>query len=103
MAIPGKLSGIQKTAVLLLALGDNFTADVFKRLDKTEITQISRAMLEMESVPKEKAEQVLKEFNQSLMLGKEMLLGGPVQVICHGCSGHGNRGHPLQRTGQRKP
>ncbi|MFO7727210.1 MAG: flagellar motor switch protein FliG [Desulfonatronovibrio sp.] len=80
MAIPGKLSGIQKTAVLLLALGDNFTADVFKRLDKTEITQISRAMLEMESVPKEKAEQVLKEFNQSLMLGKEMLLGGPDQV-----------------------
>ncbi|MFP4083526.1 MAG: flagellar motor switch protein FliG [Desulfonatronovibrio sp.] len=80
MAIPGKLSGIQKTAVLLLALGDNFTADVFKRLDKNEITQISKAMLEMESVPKEKAEQVLKEFNQSLMLGKEMLLGGPDQV-----------------------
>lgn len=80
MAFPGKLSGIQKTAILLLALGDNFTSDVFKRLDKTEITQVSRAMLEMESVPKETAEEVLKEFNQTLLLGKEMLLGGPDQV-----------------------
>ncbi|MFW5731169.1 MAG: flagellar motor switch protein FliG, partial [Desulfonatronovibrionaceae bacterium] len=44
-----------------MALGDNFTADVFKKLDKTEITQVSRAMLEMESVPKEKAEEVLQE------------------------------------------
>ncbi len=80
MANFGKISGVQKTAILLLALGDNFTADVFKRLDKNEITQVSRAMLEMESVPKEKAEEVLKEFNQSLILGKEMLLGGPDQV-----------------------
>ncbi|RQD67519.1 MAG: flagellar motor switch protein FliG [Desulfonatronovibrio sp. MSAO_Bac4] len=80
MAFPGKLSGVQKTAILLLALGDNFTSDVFKRLDKTEITQVSKAMLEMESVPKETAEEVLKEFNQTLILGKEMLLGGPEQV-----------------------
>ncbi|MFN2267738.1 MAG: flagellar motor switch protein FliG [Desulfonatronovibrio sp.] len=80
MAFPGKLSGIQKTAILLLALGDNFTSDVFKRLDKAEITQVSKAMLEMESVPKETAEEVLKEFNQTLLLGKEMLLGGPDQV-----------------------
>ncbi|MFP4128023.1 MAG: flagellar motor switch protein FliG [Desulfonatronovibrio sp.] len=80
MAFPSKLSGVQKTAILLMALGDNFTADVFKKLDKTEITQVSRAMLEMESVPKEKAEEVLQEFNQTLMLGKEMLLGGPDQV-----------------------
>ncbi len=80
MATFGKISGIQKTAILLLALGDNFTADVFKRLDKSEITQVSRAMLEMESVPKEIAEQVLKEFNQTLLLGKEMLMGGPDQV-----------------------
>lgn len=80
MAFPSKLSGVQKTAILLMALGDNFTADVFKKLDKTEITQVSKAMLEMESVPKEKAEEVLQEFNQTLMLGKEMLLGGPDQV-----------------------
>ncbi|WP_028574042.1 flagellar motor switch protein FliG [Desulfonatronovibrio hydrogenovorans] len=80
MAAPGRLSGVQKTAILLLALGDNFTSDVFKKLDKNEITKISKAMLEMESVPKETAEEVLKEFNQTLLLGKEMLMGGPDQV-----------------------
>ena len=35
------LKGSQKIAVLLLALGDKFTADVFKRLDRQEITAIS--------------------------------------------------------------
>ncbi len=75
-----QLTGVQKTAIILLALGDNFTADVFKRLERNEITKISKAMLEMESVPKETAEMVLKEFNQTLLLGKEMLLGGPDQV-----------------------
>jgi len=77
---PDKLSGVQKTAILLLALGDSFTAEVFKRLDKNEITSVSKAMLEMESVPKEKAEEVLKEFNQTLVAGKEMLMGGPDHV-----------------------
>ncbi|WP_045215923.1 flagellar motor switch protein FliG [Desulfonatronovibrio magnus] len=80
MVYPGRLSGVQKTAILLLALGDNFTSDVFKKLDKSEITKVSKAMLEMESVPKEVAEEVLKEFNQTLIMGKEMLLGGPEQV-----------------------
>ncbi len=75
-----KLSGSQKTAVLMLALGDSFTSEVFKRLDKHELTKVSKAMLEMESVPKETAEAVLKEFNQTLASGQEMLTGGEDQV-----------------------
>ena len=80
MAGPDRLTGTQKTAILLLALGDKFTTQVFERMDKKEIAKISKAMVEMESVPKEKAEEVLKEFNQSVALGKEMLLGGPDKV-----------------------
>jgi len=80
VAGPDRLTGTQKTAILLLALGDKFTTQVFERMDKKEIAKISKAMVEMESVPKEKAEEVLKEFNQSVALGKEMLLGGPDKV-----------------------
>ncbi|MFO7818246.1 MAG: flagellar motor switch protein FliG [Thermodesulfobacteriota bacterium] len=75
-----KLSGTQKTAILMLSLGDSFTSQLFKRLNKDEVTKVSRAMMEMESVPKEVAEEVLKEFNDTLALGKEMVLGGPEQV-----------------------
>lgn len=76
----GKISGPQKTAVLLLALGDNYATDVFKRLDRREIAKVSKAMVEMDSVPKEMIEEVLKEFNQILTLGNSMLMGSPDRV-----------------------
>lgn len=75
-----KLTGPQKTAILILALGDAFAADAFKKLDRTEITVISKAMAKLDSVGKEQAEEVLREFNQAMTIGKEMLYGGPEQV-----------------------
>ncbi len=75
-----KLTGPQKTAILILALGDAFAADAFKKLDRAEITVISRAMAKLDSVDKEQAEEVLREFNQAMTIGKEMLYGGPEQV-----------------------
>jgi len=75
-----KISGLEKTAILLLALGDKFTEQIFRRLDREEIVNVSRSMLEMESIPKKKAEEVLKEFNQTLISDKEIFLGGPYQV-----------------------
>lgn len=73
-------NGPQKTAVVLLALGEKFTAEVFKRMERGEIAQVSKAMLEMESVPKEDVEEVLKEYNETLAYGSEMLVGGAEQV-----------------------
>lgn len=70
------LKGSQKIAVLLLALGDKFTADVFKRMDRREITGISRAIVELEPVPKETVEEVLREFHTSLVEGLDIVSGG---------------------------
>lgn len=81
MAAPtGKLTGPQKTAILILALGDAFASEVFKKFERGEITAVSRAMAKLDSVSKEQAEEVLKEFNQAMTIGKEMLYGGPEQV-----------------------
>ncbi|HCU68826.1 MAG TPA: flagellar motor switch protein FliG [Desulfomicrobium sp.] len=81
MALPvGKLTGPQKTAILILALGDSFASEVFKKFDRSEITAVSRAMAKLDSVGKEQAEEVLREFNQAMTIGKEMLYGGPEQV-----------------------
>ncbi|NJB69238.1 flagellar motor switch protein FliG [Desulfobaculum xiamenense] len=74
------LSGPHKTAILLLAMGEKFTSEVFKRLDRTEIAQISKAMVEMETIPKEQVEEVLREYHHQLILNAEMLMGGPDTV-----------------------
>ena len=71
-----ELTGVQKIAVLLLAMGDKFTADVFKRLDKQEISLISRAIVELAPVPKDVVESVLQEFHESLVEGVDMVSGG---------------------------
>jgi flagellar motor switch protein FliG len=75
-----EMTGPQKTAVLCLALGEKFTGEVFKRLDRREIARISKAMMDMETVPKEQVEEVVREFNDSMQLSKEMVTGGPDQV-----------------------
>ena len=74
------LTGPQKTAVVCLALGDKFCAEVFKRMDRGEIARISKAMLEMDSVPKEDVEVVLREFNETMQFGQEMIVGGAEAV-----------------------
>ena len=74
------MTGPQKTAVLCLALGEKFTGEVFKRLDRREIARISKAMMDMETVPKDQVEEVVREFNDTLQVGKDMVTGGPEQV-----------------------
>lgn len=70
------LTGSQKTAVLLLCLGDSFAAEVFKRMDRQEIAQVSRAIMEMETIDKEVVEDVLREYHHALVTGQEMVRGG---------------------------
>lgn len=70
------LTGKQRIAVLLLAMGDRFTADVFKRMNRQEIAEISRTIVELESVPRETVEEVLREFHESLVEGVDMISGG---------------------------
>lgn len=70
------LKGPEKTAVLLLAMGDKFTAEIFKRMDRQEIAAVSKAIVEMDTVPKEVVEEVLREFHHALVTGQEMIAGG---------------------------
>ena len=71
-----ELTGKQRIAVLLLAMGDKFTADVFKRMDRQEIAEISIAIVDLEPVPREIVEDVLREFHESLVEGVDMIAGG---------------------------
>ena len=77
---PKELTGVQKTAILLLALGDPYVQKIFKELDRDEIVKVSKAMVELETVPQEIVEAVLTEFYESFLSGKRALVGGPSQA-----------------------
>ena len=70
------IKGTKKTAILFLALGDKFTSEMFKRMDRTEIAQVSKAMIELETVPKDMVEEVLRDYYSALIMGQEMIMGG---------------------------
>jgi len=71
-----ELTGTQKTAVLLLALGDKFTAEIFKRLERKEIAQVSKAIVDLGTIPKETVEEVLREFHMAIVTGRDLISGG---------------------------
>ncbi len=71
-----ELTGQEKIAVLLLSMGDKFTSDVFKRMDRQEIATISKAIVNLEPVPKEVVEEVMREFHTALVEGVDMISGG---------------------------
>lgn len=68
--------GAKKTAVLLLTLGEQFAAEVFKRMEREELAAVSKAMVEIDTVPKETVDEVLREYYHALITGREMIRGG---------------------------
>lgn len=74
--MPDQLTGHQKTAILMLAMGDKFTSEMFKRMDRSEITAVSRAMVDLETVPQEAVEEVVREYHKALVTGQDMIQGG---------------------------
>ncbi len=61
-----KLSGLQKAAIVLASMGEQFTAEIFKQLDKEEIKRVGMAMSSLDAVEPELQESLLKEFLEDL-------------------------------------
>jgi flagellar motor switch protein FliG len=55
-------NGITDSAILLMSLGEEHAAEVFKFLTPKEVQKLGETMAKMQSVPKEKVEQVLGAF-----------------------------------------
>jgi len=56
------LTGPEKAAIFLLTVGEEFTAQVFQRLDPEEIKIVGRQMAKIDKIDKEDLESLLKEF-----------------------------------------
>ena len=66
----------EKVAVLMIALGQETTAEVMKYMSDFEIEQIAQSISELEVVTTEQEDEVLGEFEQMLIAGQYISQGG---------------------------
>lgn len=66
----------EKVAVLMIALGQETTAEVMKYMSDFEIEQIAQSISELEVVTTEQEDEVLGEFEQMLFAGQYISQGG---------------------------
>jgi flagellar motor switch protein FliG len=70
-----KLTGAQKAAVFLLALGEEGSALLLKNLSTDEIKQLGSSMCSTQDVKKEVANEVVQEFAQTFFEGDVLTAG----------------------------
>ncbi len=71
-----KLTGMQKAAVLMVSLGDDTAANIFKYLEEDEIQTISREIAITKHVQPEQAEEVMEEFHTMAQARSYISQGG---------------------------
>jgi flagellar motor switch protein FliG len=71
-----KLTGSQKAAVLMVTLGDETAASIFKYLEEDEIQTISREIALTKHVQPEVAEEVMEEFHTMTQARSYISQGG---------------------------
>ena len=76
MAKTQEYSGIQKAAILLIALGPERSADVFKHLKEDEIEELTLEIANTRSVSPQVKEEILEEFYQVCLAQQYIAEGG---------------------------
>ena len=70
------LSGKEKAATLLIALGPEFSADIFKHLKEEEIEELTLEIASIRAVSSEEKEKIMEEFYQICLAQNYIAEGG---------------------------
>lgn len=70
------ITGVQKAAVMLLAMGEEFTTSFFKKLDEKTIKKIGKKMSEISYVPSRTLNAVLEEFAKNFENDMDFCVSG---------------------------
>ena len=62
---PSADDGLEKSATLLIALGEDHAAEVLKHLGPREVQKLGHAMAALKTVPRATVESVLDEFHKN--------------------------------------
>ncbi len=76
MAEKNKYTGLQKAALLLIALGPEKSAEIFKHLKEDEIEELTLEIANTRSVSPEVKEEILNEFYQICLAQQYIAEGG---------------------------
>ena len=76
MADKEDYTGVQKAAILLIALGPERSADIFKHLKEDEIEQLTLEIANTSSVSPKTKELVLNEFYEVCLAQQYIAEGG---------------------------
>lgn len=71
-----KITGLQKTAILLMAMGEEFTSSFFKKIDENTIKKIGRYMSKISFVPPDVLNSVMDEFAKSYENDRSINMSG---------------------------
>lgn len=63
MAAQSEEEGLENAAILLMSLGEEEASEVFKHLAPKEVQKLGETIARMKSVPRERFDNVLEEFN----------------------------------------
>lgn len=63
----GELSGTDRVAVLMMALGEEYAAELLKQFDPRELHRIGAAMASLSAVGREQVSTIVAEFNDQLV------------------------------------
>jgi len=72
----GQLSGKEKAATLLIALGPEYSADIFRHLKEEEIEELTLEIASIKTVSSEEKEAIMEEFYQICLAQNYIAEGG---------------------------
>jgi flagellar motor switch protein FliG len=71
-----KLTGLQKSAIFLIALGAKDSAAIIKHLPEEEADRVAKAIARLDNITQEDVEYALDEYNQFVTSQKLLVRGG---------------------------
>ncbi len=71
-----EISGLRKAAILLVSLGSEISAQIFKHLNDQEVEKLSMEIARLERIEPETRHEVLDEFNEMLRAQEFISKGG---------------------------
>lgn len=74
----GAMNGRQKAAVLLISLGQEVAAKVYKQLNQDEVEQLTLEIASLRNVDLDRRDQVIREFRE-IALAKEYITTGGIE------------------------
>ncbi len=71
-----QVSGLKRAAILMVLLGDEASASIFRHLDEQEIQEVSKEISRLGKIETEAADQILDEFHKMTMAAALQARGG---------------------------